>query len=115
MSSEAIQAIDRNIKQAKAVIEFGNALERLLNNKDFKKVVLEGYFEREAVRLVHLKSDQNMQSPDSQRSIVSQMDAIGNLRSFFDTALHSTRLASKAVDADEETREELLAEELNNG
>lgn len=110
MSNTTIQAIEANIKEARKIVDFGAALERLQANKDFKLVVKEGYFKDEAVRLVHLKAAANMQSPDHQRAIVSQMDAIGSLAQYFDTVFHKASLASKAISADEDTTTELLAE-----
>lgn len=114
MSQEQIQAIEQSIKRAKGVADFGTAIERLRVNKDFKKVVLEGYFEQEAIRLVHLKADPSMQSADSQKSIISQMDAIGSLSQFLNTALQMASMANKQVESDEATIEELAAEGLNN-
>ena len=110
MTNQAIQAIDRNIKEAKATLEIGNALERLRGNKDFKKIVMEGYFRDEAVRLVHLKSDPSMQTPEYQKSIITQMDAIGALNQYFTTLVHQAGLAAKSIASDEEALEELLAE-----
>jgi hypothetical protein len=115
MSNDAIQAIERNIKKAREVLEFSSALERLRGSRDFKKVVLEGYFEQEAIRLVHLKADQNMQKPETQQSIVNQIDAIGQLSQFFSTALQKAAMASRQIEADQETIEEIAGEELNNG
>ena len=43
MSTEIIEAIERNIKQARIAVEESNALERLRNNKDFKKVIIDLY------------------------------------------------------------------------
>ena len=114
MINETIQAIEENIKQAKKIVDIGDALERLRGNRDFKKVVLEGYFEQEAIRLVHLKSDQNVQSPDMQKSILAQIDAIGSLSQYFGTVLHKASIARKAIASDEEARDEILSEELNN-
>ena len=114
MSTETISAIERNMEKAKAVLDFSVALERLRGNRDFKKVVLEGYFEQEAIRLVHLKSDPNMQAPAIKQSIESQIDAIGQLSQFFSTALQKASMASRQIEADQETIEELAAEELNN-
>jgi hypothetical protein len=108
--TDQLQEIDINIKQAQKIVEQGNALERLRNNVDFKRVISEGYFEQEAVRLVHLKSDPNMQSDERQKSILAQMDAIGSLNQYFQTVFHRASLASKAIEADEQTREELLEE-----
>ena len=114
MSTETISAIERNIEKAKAVLDFSAALERLRNNRDFKKVVLEGYFEQEAIRLVHLKSDPNMQAPAIKQSIESQIDAIGQLSQFFSTVLQKAAMAGRQIEADQATIEELAAEELTN-
>lgn len=110
--SDQIKEIELNIKQAQKIVEQGNALERLRSNSDFKKIISEGYFEQEAIRLVHLKADQNMQSESHQKSIIAQMDAIGALNQYFQTVFHRASLAGKAIEADEQTREELLAEDI---
>lgn len=115
MSNETLQQLDRSIKAAKGFVENGNALERLRNNKDFKKVVVEGFFEKEAIRLVHLKADPSMQSEASQKSIVSQIDAIGAFSQYLVSVEQFARLGAKSIDDDEATRAEILAEELSNG
>lgn len=115
MSNETIQAIEENIKQARKISDVGEALDRLKSNRDFKRVVMEGYFEQEAIRLVHLKADQSFQSPDMQKAIVAQIDAIGSLSQYFHTVAHKASIARKAIASDEETRDELLAEEVSNG
>ena len=114
MSTDTINAIERNIAKARVVLEFSAALERLRSNRDFKKVVLEGYFEQEAIRLVHLKSDPNMQSPAIKQSIDDQIAAIGQLSQFFATALQKASMASRQIEADQETIEELASEGLTN-
>ena len=73
MANDQIASIEQDITKAKGVIDFSNALVRLKGNRDFKEVVLTGYFETEAIRLVHLKAEPHMQAPDSQLSIVSQI------------------------------------------
>lgn len=114
MSNETLQAIEDNIREARKIADVGDALERLRSNRDFKKVIMEGYFEKEAIRLVHLRADPNMQTPEKQAAIVTQMDAIGSLSQFFNTVLHKAAMARKAIASDEETRDEILAEELSN-
>ena len=106
-----VQQIELNIQRAKEFVEFGNAVERLRSNRDFKTVIGNGYFKEEAIRLVHLKADPIMQTADKQADIVKQIDAIGALVSFFGVAEHRAAMASKAIEADEEARDELLAEE----
>lgn len=115
MTQEVLQALELNIKQAKKIVELADSLERLSNNRDFKKIIQEGYFEQEAIRLVHLKADVNFQTPERQASIIQQIDAIGALNKYFETVFYRANQARKAIEADEETRDELFAEELTNG
>lgn len=114
MSQEQIQAIEQNIREANKFVELGEALERLRTNKDFKKVISEGYFEREAIRLVHLKADPNMQSPDSQKSILAQIDAIGSLDQYFKAVFQQSSMARKAITSSEEMIDEIREEEAAN-
>lgn len=113
MSNNTVQAIEENIRQAKLIVGTGDSLERLRQNRDFKAVILDGYFKQEAIRLVHLKADPAMQSPDMQKSIVAQMDAIGSLNQYFTAVYQQASIARKAIASDEETRDEILAEEHN--
>lgn len=113
MSDFELQALDKSDKINKALVERGEALERLRSNRDFKKLILAGYFEEEAVRLVHLKSDMNMQTPDAQRAILGQIDAIGMLRSYLDAVMFSANRAKANLEENAETRAE-LEEELAN-
>ncbi len=115
MVNSEIEAIERNIKQAKVNADFGAAVERLKGNRDFQKVVLSGYFEQEAIRLVHLKADPNMQAPEKQASLVSQMDAIGAFKAFLDTALFKAEIATNSIESSEATLAEIYAEEAAEG
>lgn len=108
--STALQQLEANIKQAQEIADLGNALDRLRNNRDFKKVVMEGFFNQEAARLVHLMADSNMQAPETQSSIYKQMVAIGGFRDYLDTLSIRADMARRAVEADEATRDEMLAE-----
>lgn len=112
MSQSQIEEIELNIEQAKRLIENGKALDRLYSNPDFRTVIREGYLEKEAVRLVHLKSDPQLQAQDMQHEIVKGIDAIGCLTHYFRNIEHQRMLAEKAIEECEETREELLAEGL---
>lgn len=102
MSTDTIQEIELNIKEAKQVVETGKALERLRNNRDFKRLIADEYLHKEAVRLVHLKADINSQSAFSQESIIKQMDCIGSLTHFFQRIEHQAMLAGIAITNDEE-------------
>ena len=110
MSDAQLKQLEDSIKRAQKFVDMGEALERLYMNKDFRKVVVEGYFEQEAIRLVHLKSDSNMQSTDSQKSIIQQIDAVGSLKQFFNLLSYQAEMAGKTIAFDEQTREDILAE-----
>lgn len=88
------------------------SVQRLTSNRDFKKVVLEGYFEQEAIRLVLMKSDPSQLDAESQAYLLKQMDGIGAFRHYLNTINQIGMMAEKAIVEDELTREELLAEEL---
>ena len=114
MIENDIRQLEANIENAKAMVNIGKSIERLRNNLDFKEVVLKGYFEREAVRLVHLKADPNMQTPERQASIISQMDSIGAFASYLNTALVMADRAAQAIEEDSTTLAELLEGEEDN-
>jgi hypothetical protein len=112
MSRNVIEEIELNIKEARKVVELGASLERLYSNRDFKKVILEGYFEQEAIRLVQLKADPAMQDEKSQQAIWKLMDAIGRLNQYFRMVIQQADMAKSAIESDEAEKESLLAEEL---
>lgn len=109
MSQDLVQQIDANIAESRKIVELSKALDRLSMNKDFKEVITDGYLTKEAVRLVHLKAAPQMQTPDRQAAINNSIDAIGGLLEYFRTVRFNAQVALKAIESDEETREELLA------
>lgn len=113
MAQEDIAAIERDIAKAKVSIEFGHTLTRLKGNRDFKEVILQGYFEAEAIRLVHLKAEPYMQSAESQLSIVNQIDAIGSFSGYLNAALKKAAMAARSLDDNETALAEIHLEEAN--
>lgn len=109
MSNDTIQQIDEQIKQSKVTLEFGAALDRLYKNRDFKAVIMDGYFRAEAIRLVHLKADPQFQTAERQAAIVGDLDAIGRLSQFFTTTHQLADLAARSIASDEAMREDILA------
>ena len=114
-NSTVLQDIEANIKNSKELIDLGASVERLKSHRDFKKVIIDGYFKDEAVRLVHLKADPNMQTPDRQASIIRDMDAIGAFASYLNITLVMADRAAQAIEADTLTIAELLEGEEDNG
>jgi hypothetical protein len=109
--STQTKAIEASIKEARKLVELGDALERLKSNRDFRTIVMEGYFEKEAIRLVQAKSNPALQSPEMQKSIITQIDSIGNLNMFFSTIIQQAAMARKSVEQDEAELEAIAGEE----
>lgn len=110
MINQQIEQIEMNIQQAKSLVELGNALDRLGNNPDFIRVIDEGYFKNEAVRLVHLKAAPSRQSPEGQAEIIKDIDGIGALLGYLQGVQHRAMLAETAIASDQETLSELMTE-----
>ena len=115
MTQYTVQQIEASIERAKQHIELDKALERLESNRDFKLLIVDGYLEKESVRLVHLKSDPAMQTPERQAAVIAQIDAIGGLLQYFRVVGQQAALASKTVESDESELEDLRNEEVNHG
>jgi hypothetical protein len=111
MANEQIEAIERDIKKAKASVDFGKLVLKLKGNRDFQKVVLEGYFEQEAIRLVHLKASPHMQAPDKQAYIVGAIDAIGAFKGYLDAALWNADQAAASLESSEAELADALQEQ----
>lgn len=100
--------LDRDLKDAKQRVDLGKALDRLMANRDFRKVIVEGYLEKEAVRLVHLKADPSMQAADKQAGIIRDIDAIGSLAEYFNTVSLLASRGVKEVEDGDAARERIL-------
>lgn len=103
--------LDREEKQAKYDKGMAESLERLYSNRDFKRLVLDGYFKDEAVRLVQLKATPSMQNPQSQASIIQQIDAIGSFQQFLTIVGQQGNLAERFLDSVEDTRSFITSED----
>lgn len=112
--SEQIKQLELSIEEAKEMIALGDAIEKLYKNTYFKKVILEGYFKDEAIRLVMAKSNPMllqgnavMKSDDIQRDLDRGIFGIGFLQQYLFTRLKFAEQAKKAL-----SDSELMLEEL---
>lgn len=106
-----IEEVELSNQTAKKMIELGNALQRLEKNRDFKRLFVEGYLREEAIRLVHIRGDHNMQDEVSQKIITQLMDGITGLTHYCNRVRHEAHLAEKAVEENDRLLEELRAGE----
>jgi hypothetical protein len=111
MTQDIVRQLEASIQESKEFVELSKALERLESNRDFKAVVLDGYLEQEAIRLVHLKANPQMQSAERQAVVLAQIDAIGNLVQYFNTVYQKASMAAKAIESAQAEIEALNEEE----
>lgn len=112
-NAQDLQAVELSIGQAKASIARKDALIRLENNPDFKELIAKGFLEQHAVRQVLLKAHPGYQDEANQKTFDDQITAIGNFKQYLVNIFTMGMQAAQALDNDEKTREELLAEDLD--
>lgn len=115
MSSIETKQIEAQIAAAKETADMATALDRLKSNRDFKKVILQGYFKDEAIRLVQVKGNPDVQHPSSQAAIIRDIDAIGSLFQFLNQIEREGNQAEKTIADGQREIEAITEEELNNG
>ena len=108
------QSIQITIDQAKNQVELGEALERLHQNPDFRKVVLHQYIDRETVRLGHLLSDPSMQDAAQQQMVLSDLKAIGCFVNYLRTIHATARMASEAIKVNEDELRQMAQQQKEN-
>lgn len=112
MNDLELKHIELTEQEAKASIELSKALDRLSNNRDFKKVVTEGYFKDEAVRLVLTKANPACSTDEIQKAIIRDIDAIGSFRQYLGQIQHNAEMATKALADCEGHRQYLHSQEV---
>lgn len=110
MQHDVIQEIELHMDEAKSAIAKADALERLFSNPDFKEVIVDGYFEKEAIRLVHLKGDPSMQDETRQANLIKEMDGIGSLKGYISAVFRQAEMAQRSIEDDEAELEMLRNE-----
>jgi hypothetical protein len=105
-----VREIELEIDKAREFVKRGEALERLYANPDFQEIIGKGYFTDEAVRLVHLKGDPNMQSPEMQAGVIKEMDGISSLSGYFRALQYQAQAAREAIQEGQEFLDEARQE-----
>lgn len=108
------EAIELTMKEAQGHLDVEAALQRLNHNPDFKKIILQGYLQEEAVRLVHLKASPELDGPEAQTALLRDIDGIGALLGYFRKLQMQARYAQKAIE-DCEKELEFMEEEGSEG
>jgi len=83
---------------------------KLTANEAWKDVIDEGYFKEEAARLVMAKSSHL--TPEQMQLIDNMQYGIGALANYIESVMRRGAEMDQAIGEHEETREEILAEEI---
>lgn len=110
--SEELENLEITIEQAKRAIARRDAYVRLQKNEDFKMLIEKGFLESHAVRQVMLKAHPSLQEEKQQKMFDNQITAVGGFKQFLVSVFTEGMNAEQSLQADEATREEILAEEL---
>ena len=107
-----LQQIEISLEDAQSNVALAEKLNRLHKNKDFQDLIIEGYFKDEASRAVLLKSDPEMCEDREQKQIGDIITSIGGLRQYFHKVFRLGQMSEQSMEADKQTRQDLLAEDL---
>ena len=104
-----LEEVEIQIGMAKEMRALRDSCVKLHNNKQFKDVILNGYFKEEAARLVMAKSS-NL-APEQMQIIDGMIMGVGALANYFEMIMRRGAEMDQALGDHEQTREEILAEE----
>ena len=105
---EDLEAIDKRIEELKEEIALAEALERLHENEDFKKVILDAYFEKEAKRLFELLTEPTSLKREQLENITDMLATIRYFKGYFKTILINAHMAPDQIQENDDYRVELL-------
>lgn len=103
-----IETVEISIEYAKEMIAIGDKALRLAENKEFKEIILEGYFRDEAARLTGLLGDPAMK--DLQEEIISDLNGIASLQRYLRRLVRQKEMMEHELELHTQTLDELRAE-----
>jgi hypothetical protein len=110
---QQIEHVELSIQEAKDSIEKKQALIRLQNNPDFKLLIMEGYFQKEAARCVHALADPSLQDDTQQKLLTNMITAVGYFRQYLSAVYQFGGIGERTLEGHQQTHAELLAESAN--
>jgi hypothetical protein len=105
-----LEQVDIQIELANRLRKMRDTCVKLTSSEPFRDVITEGYFKEEAARLVMAKSASL--NPEQIQIIDNMQYGIGALANFIESVMRRGAEMDQAVGEHEQTREEILAEEV---
>ena len=106
-----LEQVEIQIEMASKLRALRDNCVKLTANEAWKDVIDEGYFKEEAARLVMAKSS-NL-TPEQMQLIDNMMLGIGALHNYIEGVMRRGAEMDQAIEEHEQTREEILAEEVS--
>ena len=109
MSDHDIETIELSIEEAKKLVQAADSLDKLMSNREFKKIILEGYFKDGAVRCVQAYGDPNLS--EYREEIMKDISGIGSLQQYLHKIRMTGNMMRQQIEDLEGEREYILAED----
>lgn len=104
-----IQALEHQIENAKAVVAQRDLMIKLSANREFRKLIIEGFCRDEAARFVHLSTEPGLNEQDRADSLATAQ-AAGHLKRWMNAIIMMGNRAEGDIIQCNETLEELRQE-----
>ena len=114
MNHDGISELDAVITTCQNQIELGKAVERLYRNPDFKKVVGEGYFEKEPIRLVRALSSPVFNNPEKREALMREMEGVSRFSAYLSDIVNAGERAVTQLHETEDLRQTMIEEDDND-
>ena len=111
MSESVVQQIEVSMEILKKKVENMEILERLSKNKDFKKLILEGFCKDHALGCLNKSVSPGYQDDVNQKYIKGQLGAVGNFQLYMRFLRQEGEQAKDALATAVEEREIALQDE----
>jgi hypothetical protein len=105
-----IEQVEIQIEMAQKLRTMRDTCVKLTASAPWKDIIDDGYFKEEAARLVMAKSASL--TPEQMKIIDNMQYGIGALANFIESVMRRGSEMDQAIGEHEETREEILAEEV---
>lgn len=89
------------IQQAQQQVHLGDSLQRLQENPDFQRLIMQDYLKDHTARLGHLLSEPAMQEKQKRKDVIKEIEAVGNFLSYLRVTGQRAAMAKEAIRVNE--------------
>jgi hypothetical protein len=106
-----VHEVEMSIAEAKKLVDRRDAVKRLSKNRDFRKIIDDGYFKDEAARLTSITADPNLK--EQREDIFVALQGISTFKQYLQTIITMGNMAEAEIMDNEEILDELRGEEIH--